>query len=91
MPSTTTTRRPALAAAITSDDIWRTRSEFNACASDGWQNTGLSALLRCGHWSEYVHDCSSDWDFPEDQHFCPEGCGLVNYDERVIQHLARLR
>ena len=69
------------------DHIWQEHQEFSAASWGGYTITGLSARLACGHWSKPVHEASSDWDFPHEGHQCPEGCGLVNYDSRVIDQL----
>jgi hypothetical protein len=69
------------------DIIWQEVREFSAASPSGYTVTRLSARLACGHWSSPVHEMSSDWDFPEEEHQCPEGCGLVHYDQRVIAHL----
>lgn len=34
----------------------------------------LRPLLACGHYGSPVFESSSDWDFPDESHTCPE-CG----------------
>lgn len=36
----------------------------------------LRPLLACGHYGSPVFECSSTWDFPDDEHKCPE-CGKI--------------
>jgi hypothetical protein len=32
----------------------------------------LMPLLSCGHYGRPIFDASSQWDFPDDEHTCPE-------------------
>ena len=71
--------------------IWREHQEFSAASTTGYTTTGLSALLTCGHFSSPVHEASSDWDFPYEEHQCPTCGAWVQYDQRVRDHLAAPR
>ena len=71
------------------DIIWQVHEEFSCTSTSGYTTTGLSARLACGHWATPVHEASSNWDFPHEAQNCPEGCGWINYDQRVIDHLTK--
>jgi hypothetical protein len=70
-------------------DIWQEVREFSAASPNGFVASRVSARLACGHWSTPVHQMSSDWDFPYEEHQCPEGCGWVQYDQRVRDQLVK--
>jgi hypothetical protein len=40
-------------------------------------------LLSCGHYGRPVFECSSQWDFPHDEHICPICGAVVQWDVRV--------
>lgn len=42
----------------------------------------VSVLLTCGHYSAPIPQRSSVWDFPDEAHICPEGCGDRQLDIR---------
>lgn len=43
----------------------------------------LRPLLSCGHYDRPTFECSSQWDFPHDEHICSTCGAEVQWDVRV--------
>ena len=51
----------------------------------------IDGLLTCGHYAGPFHEASSVWDYPDEAHVCPNGCGERQFDLRLQLHLMALR
>lgn len=47
----------------------------------------LRAMLECGHFSDWTHAASSQWDFPRETQACSECDRGVLFDPIVIESL----
>ena len=52
---------------------------------------GIDGLLTCGHYAGPFHEASSVWDYPDEAHVCPDGCGERQFDLRLQLHLMALK